>query len=313
MRASESCSRGAPDPPDVFHHSAVAVHRPLLQSSSMRTTLPAFLSLAAGVACTQAPVDGPRGLGRAAFSNPAFEWTTHERPGLRIHFAADSYPALHADSLADLTASARAHDLAILGVEHFDDTIDVFFIESREQMNALAGARVTGFAHRDSAAILVVTNPDWRGFERHELMHVIAHKAWGPAAQPSAWIEEGFAQYADGRCGGYDLDSVAHAFVQQNGAVPFTTLVERFRELDDLTAYLQASSMIGWLVRSHSVSSVRDVWQRGVVALPPAAADGVSLVATWQDDIAARAVPVPATHVARINEIGCGIARPPSS
>ena len=272
----------------------------------MPRLLPILLLLAcAACARPDAPTQ-PRGLGRAALANDAFRWTTLERRGLRVHFAADTYAAAHADSLADLTAYGRERDLALLGLEDFGETIDVFFIDSREQMNALTGAPVTGFAHRDSASIFVVTNPEWRGFQTHELMHVIAHQAWGAAAQPSGWIEEGLAQLADARCAGYPVDSVAHAMASASGAVPFDTLVPRFRQLDDLTAYLQAASMVGFLHDQHGRDAVREVWQRGTTALP-ASLRGEAFVEAWRRWAAARATPIPPDHLERIREDGCGI------
>lgn len=242
----------------------------------------------------------PAGLGRAALDNPAFTWLDRTTPALRLHFLADSYPALHQDSLARLTTAGRAHGLALLGVEDFPAPIDVFFIESRDQMNALVGFPVTGFAHRDARAVFLVTNPDWRAFARHELMHVLVHQLWGPAARPDAWIVEGLAQFADGRCGPYTNDDVAHALGARSGYVPFDTLVARFRQLNDLTAYLQAASMIGHLYETRGREAVRRVWTRGVGALP------AGFERSWREWLAARARPVAPADLDVIAAKGCG-------
>jgi hypothetical protein len=263
-----------------------------------------LLIIAVGVPAILAAQE-PRGLARAALDHPAFTWIRADAPHLRIHFLADSHAAFRRDSLRSLTERARAHDLALLGAERFDADIDVFFVESRAQMDSLVGFPVTGFAHREARAVFLVNNPDWRSFERHELMHVLAHHVWGPAA--AAWIEEGLAQFADGRCGGYAVSTVAHALGARGGYVPFDTLAARFRELNDLTAYLQAASMVEYLYQTYGREAVRAVWRGGVAALrevtgrPPSA-----LGELWRAWVAARARPVPDDQLATIRRKGCG-------
>ncbi len=253
--------------------------------------------------CARTP-DEPQGLARAALDNPSFTWSKREASRLRIYFADGSYPASHQDDLMTRVETAYRDDLEMLGVDTFDGVIDVFFIESRAQMDSLVGFPVTGFAERDARAVFLVANPDWRPFERHEIMHVLAYHAWGPAN--SAWVEEGFAQFADGACGAYSVDDVAHALAEQSGYVPMDTLVARFRELDDLTAYLQAASMMGFLYETRGRSAARAVWQRGVEGLPedetPAA-----FADTWWQWVKTRARPVPADTLATIRDKGCGV------
>ena len=241
----------------------------------------------------------PAGLARAALDNPAFTWLHVPTRELRLYFLADSYPAMHRDSLATLAAAGRARGLRLLGVEDCPP-IDVFFIETRAQMDALVGLPVTGFAQRDARAVFLVTNPEWRAFERHELMHVLAHHVWGAGVEPSAWIVEGLAQFTDGRCGAYTVDDVAHGLGRRSGFVALDTLVTRFRALNDLTAYLQAASMVGYLYETRGLEGVRAVWQQGTEALPPGFAAG------WQRWLRTRAQPVPSGALDSISQKGCG-------
>jgi hypothetical protein len=247
----------------------------------------------------------PQGLARAALDNPAFAWVRQDSPHLRVYFLAHSYPAVHQDSLVRLAEAARTHGLELLGVARFDTAVDVFFIETRAQMDSLVGSPVTGFAHRDARAVFLVTNPEWRAFERHELMHVLAHHAWGPAAE--AWIEEGLAQFADGRCGRYALDAVVVALAGRGGYVPMDTLVERFRRLNDLAAYVQAASMAGYLYQRHGRDTLRAVWQRGAGALGQLTGETPAAFAeSWWRWVRARAQRVPQNEVAVIRRKGCG-------
>jgi hypothetical protein len=249
----------------------------------------------------------PAGLARAALDNPGFAWTETSAPGLRVYFLPNSYAWQHRDSLVQATRRAREHDLGLLGADHFAAPIDVFYIESRAQMDSLVGYPVTGFAHRDGRAVFLVTNPTWRAFERHELMHVLAHHIWGPAAEPSAWISEGLAQFADGRCAGYSNHAVARAIVEAQGAIPLDTLVWRFREFDDLSAYLQAASMVGWIYESRGRDVVKEIWMSGLDALT--ARLGMSpgeITSGWRDWVGRTAARVPAADVAKIQDRGCG-------
>lgn len=249
----------------------------------------------------------PAGLARSALDDPAFSWIREGTEWLRVYFLEGSYPAAHRDSLVELARRARDHALATLGAERFDRSIDVFFIESRAQMDSLVGAPVTGFAHRDARAVFLVTNAEWRSFERHEIMHVIAHHVWDPPAEPSAWIVEGLAQFADGRCGGYSVDSVTRSLVDSNGTVPLDKLTRRFRQLNDLTAYLQAASIVGYIYRVHGRDAVERTWREGLDGL--SASIGLTprqLMDGWTRWLERIATPIPEDALASISRKGCG-------
>ena len=251
------------------------------------------------------PANPPQGLGQAAIDNAAFEWIKRDTANLRLYFLAGSYAAAHQDDLAQRAEAAHRDNLRLLGVERFDDVIDVFFIESRAQMDSLVGVPVTGLADRDARAVFLVTNPGWRSFERHEIMHVLAHHVWGPAS--GAWVEEGFAQFADRRCGEYTNDDVVHGLAAQGGYVPIDTLVATFRQLDDLTAYLEAASMMGFLFEKHGRDGARAVWQRGLEAIPEVTGEQPSEFAeTWWQWVTTKAKSVPKDKLAIIRDKGCG-------
>jgi hypothetical protein len=249
--------------------------------------------------------EAPQGLARTAIDHPAFDWVERKAPRLHFYFPARSYPAAHQDELIKKAEAARGANLELLGADRFDHDIYVFFIESRAQMDSLTGVPVTGLADRDACAVFLVNNPEWRAFERHEIMHVLAHHTWGPAS--GAWVEEGFAQFADGMCGAYTVDDAVHALVGDGSYVPMDTLVTRFRQLDDLTAYLQAASMMGFVYHEYGKDTARDVWQHGVDALPKAAGETPAAFAeSWWRWVSARARPVPEADLEVIREKGCG-------
>jgi hypothetical protein len=267
----------------------------------------AVLSVAALVWPAISAAQQPTGLARSALDDSSFTWIARQGPGLRVYFLEGSYAAAHQDSLIARVAAARAHDLAILGAARYDSTLHVFFVEQRPQMERLVGMRATGFAERATGSIFLMTNPDWRAFERHEIMHVLAAQRWGLPAEPSAWIQEGFAQFADGACGGYPIDPVVVGLAADRGYVPLDTLTTRFRQLNDLTAYLQAASFVGYVYRAYGRDAVRAIWQRGLG--PAAKALGRTpeeLYDHWKHTLPQEGTHPTTAELAAIRSKGCG-------
>jgi hypothetical protein len=263
--------------------------------------------LAVVVAPAATAAQEPSGLGRRALGDSTITWIRRDAPGVLAYFPEGSYAAEHQDSLVSRVSAAKAHDLALLGEAHFDSTLFVFFLQDRAAMERLIDLRATGFAEMRTGSVFLVTNPGWRAFERHEVMHVLAMRTWGPPAEPSAWIQEGLAQFADGSCGGYPIDEMVVGLAGDDGYVPMDTLTTRFRQLDDLTAYLQAASFVGYLDRVYGRRVVRDVWTHGL----PAAAGRLGttearLMEEWREGLpVGGARPTPA-EVAAIRSKGCG-------
>ena len=206
----------------------------------------------------------PAGLAATALANPAFTWLHRTTPGFRVSFLADSYPARHQDSLlARLSPAARRAE-AVLQVKPLTEPIDLFFIETRDQMTQLMGGRATGFAQPSARTVFLVTNPTWRAFERHEIMHVIAGQAWGRPGPNTDWLVEGLAQAADGRCGSYSNAGVVLALATRHGWIPFPTVLTAFRSQPDLRAYLQAAAFVDHLLRRFGPDPLKELWTSGV-------------------------------------------------
>lgn len=253
----------------------------------------------------------PRGLARRALDEPGFPWASRDTAGFRVHVLPGTWAARHRDSLTARLVEGREHDLEILGTTGHGGILDVFFLEDRTQMERLVGVDATGFAERATGSVFLVTNAGWRPFERHEIMHVLAWRLWGEPAEPAAWIQEGLAQFADGACGGYAIDDLVVALAGGR-YVPLDTLTGRFRQLDDLTAYLQAASFVGYLYRAWGRAVVRNVWERG---LAPAAAalhrTPAALQADWERRLPPPEAGPPDAEVEAIRVGGCGISPTP--
>lgn len=248
----------------------------------------------------------PAGLAASALADSSFTWVRRSIPGFRVYFLADSYPAAHQDSLLGRLPRALSHAHALIKAPELQAPIDLFFIESRAQMTALIGGRATGFAEPSTRTVLLVTNPDWRAFERHEIMHVIAQQAWGPPAPGNDWLNEGLAQAADGMCAGYSNADVALDLAARYGWIALDTLMTRFRAQPDLRAYLQAAAFVDYLLERYGAAAVQKLWQLG--SRRESRIRGETLAAIerrWRQGLRPRRQ-VAAHTVAAVESKGCG-------
>ncbi|MFN0179598.1 MAG: hypothetical protein ACKVZ0_12440 [Gemmatimonadales bacterium] len=199
-----------------------------------------------------------------------------------------------------------SHARRLLGTQAPDGPLDVFFVESRDDMSALIGGRATGFAHRAARAVFLVTNSTWRAFERHEVMHVVAWHAWGPPAASTDWLEEGLAQAADGRCDDYSNEAVLRGLVRRNGWVALDSVLGDFRRQPDLSAYLQAATFAEYLLRTYGAPAIATLWRHGSGADTRLGGRSLQAIeADWRSRVAVEAHPDDGA-LNRIEADGCG-------
>lgn len=254
----------------------------------------------------QARPQAPTGSAALALVNPSFTWIERQAPGFRVYFLADSYPAAHQDSLLARLPRALAHARELIQAPPLSAPINVFFIETRSQMRALTGIDATGFAQPSARAVFLVTNSDWRAFERHEIMHVIAGQAWGAAGPDTDWLQEGLAQAADGECLGYSNVDVALGLAQRHGWIPLSSVIGAFRQQPDVRAYLQAAAFTDHLLKHFGAESLRRLWRKG--SGPDSMIDGRSLSAIeeeWKRHVVAQHQVSPGP-LDRVESKGCG-------
>ena len=251
----------------------------------------------------------PAGLAARALADTGFRWERDSLPGLRAYYVPGTYAYRYRDSLSARAVDALRNARQLIGVPELAGPVDVFFIDSRAQMRQLVGAPVTGFAHMAARAVFLVTNPEWRAFERHEIMHVVAAQGWNHRGA-NAWLQEGLAQAADGSCAGFTNQDVALALAQRHGWIPLDTMIAAFREQEDLRAYLQAAAFTSYLLQHAGPAAVRGIWAEETT---PATRVGQLSLEEWERRwrSSARAVDrVPLALLDAIEKDGCGIAAP---
>lgn len=236
-----------------------------------------------------------------------YEWLSIESPNTRVHFPAGSYAAMNRDLLPDRAEEARSTVLDRLNKPEDSRTIDLFYVDSRADMERLVGLPATGFAYFDEQAVVLVFNSTWRPFERHELTHVVTLGTWPSPAGPA--VVEGLATYIDGSCGGYENGRVARSMLDMESLLPLGDLTGEFRQQDDLVAYLQAAAMIEFAVERLGAAVIRTAWDRGVAAVPELL--GYSSPGEFEVQfeawLSATYEPIPPESWDAILEHGCGI------
>ncbi|UCC74135.1 MAG: hypothetical protein JSV86_06130 [Gemmatimonadota bacterium] len=272
---------------------------------------PVVVALALIAACASEE-SGPSNRARQILEDSRYNWVSLEAAGARIHYAEGSYADGEREVLADRVESARRAILEGLGLCDYPETIDVFYVDAREDMRQLTGSPVTGFAFIEGQAVVLVFNEDWRAFERHELTHVISRNAWGEPGEPSAATLEGFAVYMDGDCGGYEVGRVARTLLEMDLMLDRESLLGAFRAQDDLIAYLQVASLVEYVDGQGIEGVLPRLWSGGLGAAPELL--GVSwseFEGGWSDWMRASYTPIPDPAWERIRAGGCGIvARP---
>jgi hypothetical protein len=252
------------------------------------------------------PAQAPTGLARSVLTRTGLSWVNRTAPGFRVYFLAGSYAAAHQDSLLARLPPALLRARQITEAPKLAAPIDLFFIEERAQMKDLVGSPVTGMAEGSSRTVILVTNREWRAFERHEIMHVVAEQAWGKPAPGTEWLQEGLAQYADGRCRNYRNADVLLELARDSGWLPHEEIFTRFRELPDLRAYLHAATFVEYLHQRYGAAVLRELWTRGAGPESRVGGDPLTLVArVWRASLSSQEIPRPA-EMRHIKASGCG-------
>ena len=254
------------------------------------------------------PRDPPMGrLAATVLRDTAFSWLTRRTEHFRIHVQPGTYAAGHLDRYVADAEEARENALRLLGEREFRPRIDVFHLESRDQMRHITEFAVRGWTDPEARTVLLVRGTPSNQGERHEIAHVLSHNLWGHSHDwlTTGWVSEGLATWAGGRCSGYTLDEIVAYLDRRGELIPLDSLARRFRSFDDLVAYLQAGSFVGWVREMHGLPAVRRLWDQGFDSLPAILGkDARAVDAEWRARLRSR-YPAPRVDWAPMKAQGC--------
>ena len=245
------------------------MHNRMRMIKSSRVVSPRAFALlcAAAVGCTGSRNSAiPSMEAQRILRDKRYEWVTIESPHARIHFPAVSLTAAHRDMLPARVEEARRDVLGRLGIADYAATLDVVYVDGRQDMKKLVDSPVTGFAYYRDATVVLVFNARWRAFERHELTHVVTYAAWPDTSGAAA--AEGLATYVDGECGGEPNGRVARTILDRGEMIPLSVLTADFRHQNDLVAYMEAAGIVEFVATERGTGALRSLWSDGLEAAP---------------------------------------------
>lgn len=221
-------------------------------------------------------------LADAARLNSRFTWDSIASTTYTMYVPRGSYAATHATEYRAELEEGIAHALQLLGEDAYPSRLQLFFMRSREDVEAVTGTGWNGWTDAANSSAAVVAREECRPVIRHEVMHAVSLRLWGhplgrdgdpnPPADSAAmaqggWLREGIAAAAEGRYLSYSYRGMAAQWLAEGAILPFDTLVHRFYQVDDLAAYLQAGSLVQYLLEQYDRESFRMLWREGARAI----------------------------------------------
>jgi hypothetical protein len=245
----------------------------------------------------------PIGLARAAYQSD-IPWIEESAGNLHILVQSGGRAAGHVARLRDSAIAAFDNAFALLGETPADEPFWMVYVDSRADMQRLVRRPVGGWADPTARAAANVVAADGRSPDRHEMMHVATGVAWGVPAEPWAWISEGLGTYAPGECAGAGIQPLAAALVETGAAAPLNRLIRHFFEVDEVRAYLQSASVVGYIREVFGTGALRAIWQEGPAAIPVVTGRDIdALELDWLDFVSR--FPPAIAALEDVNERGC--------
>ena len=153
--------------------------------------------------------------------------------------------------------------LKLLNEPRYESVLNVFYLDSRDQMKRIVGSPYSGFSDWSGNGIFLVLNPEWRSFEKHEFTHAITMGVWGDPDATSRWMIEGIAVYSDGWCREYRVDEIAFHFFSNDQLPTLRELFDNYVRLGEIRAGFSAASFIGYIHKTYGMRMVRRLWTEG--------------------------------------------------
>jgi hypothetical protein len=167
-----------------------------------------------------------------------------------------------APSLAVSVEQARTAALSTIEEKDLPDEpkIEVFLLDTREDMRRITGRTISGFAIPGELTAVFIAGPGYKPLIRHELTHAISYVRWGEL-RGGVWLSEGLAALTQGKCQGQTPDEIAAGYLASGKLPSVAAMLHDFRRIGELQGYIGAASFIDHLRRRYGISTLRELWQ----------------------------------------------------
>ena len=167
-----------------------------------------------------------------------------------------------APSLADSVEQARKAALSTLDEIDLPDEpkLEVFLLDTREDMKRIAGRTISGFAQPGELTAVFIAGPGYKPLIRHELTHAISFVRWGEL-RAGVWLAEGLATITQGRCQGHSTDEIAAGYLASGKLPSVAAMLHDFGSVGELQGYIGAASFADHIRRRYGSATLRALWQ----------------------------------------------------
>jgi hypothetical protein len=194
-----------------------------------------------------------------------------------------------------------------------DRRAHVLVTRSRRRFAGLVPPEAKGLTThlKSDDVIVLVQNDSVRAHTRHEVAHLVMWRAWGAPGQSRAWLSEGLATYADGRCQGSTITAVGRDLLAAQPSLRADDLLTNFVSLwraDRASAYVLAGTFADYLWMSRGRSGVRRLWNGSDSLVDVGVLPGVGgdLTTAWRAHVARKAGSTRGVESAAFRSAGCG-------
>jgi hypothetical protein len=207
----------------------------------------------------------PIGLAKVILADSAYsKMATFTNEHFRLHYEPHSLAGKHLDELSHQAEAARTLALMLLGEQDFRPVLDLFYIHSRRQMKEIIGVEAKGWTDYRSKTIVLVYNDSTRAYHNHEMMHAVVLNLWGFPADSNHCFIEGAAVYADNPCLGEQIHEIAAYLFYERELIAFRKMFTAFRKQKDMQSYMEAGSIVQYILETYGRDKFKALWQRGI-------------------------------------------------
>jgi len=240
---------------------------------------------APSIARAQRPAPGPSIDTLLATAGPG--WTNGTSEHFRVYVERSAFSSRYLIEMLDSLERAwtSAADLIASPVTNASP-VTVLVTASRTRFARLLPPTAKGVTTSLPAVgdlVVLVHNDSVRPYARHEVMHVVARRAWGHGSPFTGWVNEGLATYADGHCQGSTIMAVGRDILRQWPEVTVAEVADPSAALfstNRARAYVLSATLVAYVWETAGRDAVRALWQ----AKDPRAVLGILTTGTGGDD-----------------------------
>lgn len=228
--------------------------------------------------------------------------------GITFYYEPDKYFDSVMQTLITDAERSKKQCMEMLGLTTLPYEMKIIYFNDREKIRPYLNMAPKGIALPDAYSLLIATNDSIRAYHTHEMMHIISINHFGGyAATPSDWIQEGISVYTDNPCLGHPIHEIAAYLYYNNKMSSMDSLFHHFRSLPDMQAYIQAGSLVGFLVDTYGLKKFEKIWENGIVGLSSIIGKSINELEKEYHAFLRKNYPTqPKVNWTLLNEKGCG-------